>query len=227
MRPPRAVRAQHTDRRAATAYPADVTPTPLIVNFEDAAEAILKAVRARGDRTVIGVTGAVAAGKSTLARRLSACVVSTDNYLPDYQTTAEHLRDLPESSDLQRLAKDLANLRTGQGTSIPRWTFEEHRRVGEQRVEAADVVVVEGLHALHALPRQHIDIAVFVDAPQAIRWQRAVAREQAGDRPWPIEYLEKFFHTVAEPTFALHADEYRSGAHFVVVNEPSNRAQPL
>jgi uridine kinase len=86
---------------------------------------------------------------------------------------------------------------------------------------------VEGLHALHALPRQHIDIAVFVDAPQALRWQRAVAREQAGDRPWPIEYLEKFFHTVAEPTFALHADEYRSGAHFVVVNEPLSNALSL
>jgi uridine kinase len=167
---------------------------------------------------VIGVTGAVAAGKSTLARTLSECVVSTDNYLPNYHTTAEHLRDLPESSDLERLARDIAALRSGCGTNIPLWTFAEHRRIGEQRVETADVVVVEGLHALHALPRQHIDIAVFVEAPQTTRWQRAVAREQAGDRPWPIEYLDKFFHTVAEPTFALHADGYRRVAHFVVIN---------
>jgi hypothetical protein len=32
---------------------------------------------------------------------------------------------------------------------------------------------------------------------------------------------------VAEPTFALHADEYRSGAHFVVVNEPLSNALSL
>jgi uridine kinase len=199
-----------------------VTPTPRTIIFADATEAIMEVVRARGQRTVIGVTGAVAAGKSTLARTLSECVVSTDNYLPDYHTTAEHLRDLPESSDLERLARDIAALRSGCGTNIPLWTFAEHRRIGEQRVETADVVVVEGLHALHALPRQHVDIAVFVDAPQPTRWQRAVAREQAGDRPWPIEYLDKFFHSVAEPTFALHADGYRRAAHFVVINDTAH-----
>ena len=199
-----------------------MTPTPRTITFADATEAIMEVVRARGQRTVIGVTGAVAAGKSTLARTLSECVVSTDNYLPDYHTTAEHLRDLPESSDLERLARDIAALRSGCGTNIPLWTFAEHRRIGEQRVETADVVVVEGLHALHALPRQHVDIAVFVDAPQPTRWQRAVAREQAGDRPWPIEYLDKFFYSVAEPTFALHADGYRRAAHFVVINDAAH-----
>lgn len=200
-------------------YPADVHHEPRIVRFEEAADAILAAARARDDRTVVGITGAVAAGKSTLARRLSACVVSTDHYLPDYDRTPEHLRDLPESSDLERLAQDLAELRAGRATSIPRWTFEAHARVGEQRVEPAEIVVVEGLHALHALPRTHVDVAVFVEAPQSTRWARAVERERAGDRPWPIEYLEKFFHGVAEPTFARHAEAYRGAAHFVVVND--------
>lgn len=200
-------------------YPADVHHEPRIVRFEEAADAILAAARARGDRTVVGITGAVAAGKSTLARRLSACVVSTDHYLPDYDRTPEHLRDLPESSDLARLAQDLAELRAGRATSIPLWTFEAHARVGEQRVEPAEIVVVEGLHALHALPRTHVDVAVFVEAPQSTRWARAVERERAGDRPWPIDYLEKFFHGVAEPTFARHAEAYRGAAHFVVVND--------
>jgi hypothetical protein len=52
-----------------------------------------------------------------------------------------------------------------------------------------------------------------------VRWARAVAREKAGDRPWPLEYLEHFFHTVAEPTYARHADGYRAAAHFVVRND--------
>ena len=63
---------------------------------------ILAAARARESRVVIGVTGAVAAGKSTLARKLSPLVVSTDHYLPDYDLTPEPLRDVPESSDLPR-----------------------------------------------------------------------------------------------------------------------------
>ncbi len=198
---------------------------PVILSWHEASEALLAAARARGGRAVIGVTGAVAAGKSTLARALSPVVVSTDHYLPDYDATPEHLRDLPESSDLARLARDLAELRAGRATRIPRWSFETHSRVGEQEVAPHEIVVVEGLHALHALPRAHVDIAVFVDAPRDARWARAVAREKAGDRPWPIEYLEHFFTTVAEPTFALHAERYRTSAHFLVVNDGA-RHQP-
>lgn len=184
--------------------------------MSDAAEAIRAAALAHGPRVVVGVTGAVASGKSTLARALSPCVVSTDHYLPDYERTPEHLRDLPESSDLARLARDLADLRAGRPARIPLWSFDTHSRVGEQEVSPAPLIVVEGLHALHALPRAQVDLAVFVEAPQEVRWARAVAREKAGDRPWPLEYLEHFFHTVAEPTYARHADGYRAVAHFVV-----------
>ena len=199
------------------AYPARVASDPRIVTFEEAAQAILDAARARGPRAVGGITGPVAAGKSTLAARVSACIVSTDHYLPDYDRTPEHLRDLPESSDLARLAADLAELRAGRATRIPRWTFEAHARVGEQHVEPAPVIVVEGLHALHPLPRAHVDVAVYVDAPRAVRWERAAARERAGDRPWPVEYLRHFFENVAEPTFGAQTAAYRDAAHLVVV----------
>ena len=193
---------------------------PRIIEGLDAArEAILAAARLRGERVVVGVTGAVASGKSTLARALSECIVSTDHYLPDYDATPEHLRDLPESADLARLARDLAELRAGRATRIPQWSFDTHSRVGERHVEPASLVVVEGLHALHELPRAHVDLAVFVEAPKDVRWRRAVERERAGDRPWPLEYLEHFFHTVAEPTYALHAERYRAAAHVVVLND--------
>jgi uridine kinase len=187
------------------------------VSMDDAAAAIRAAAVAAGlPRVVVGVTGAVAAGKSTLARAIGGLVVATDHYLPDYDRTREDLRDLPESSDLARLARDLSELRAGRATRIPQWSFESHSRVGELHVEPAPVVVVEGLHALHESVRGHVDIAVFVEVPREVRWARAVAREQAGDRPWPLEYLEHFFTHVAEPTFARHAERYRSSAHIVV-----------
>ncbi len=170
---------------------------------------------------MVGITGAVAAGKSTLARALSSTIVSTDHYLPDYDATPEAARDLPESSDLRRLARDLASLRAGQTTSIPQWSFESHSRVGALQVPSAPIVVCEGLHALHALPRELLDLRVFVDATQAARWKRCVAREQSGERGWSLAYLEHFFHTVAEVTYARFADEYRSAADFVILNEPS------
>lgn len=196
----------------------------------EAVAAVMAAARAVGPRAigsgvVVGVTGPVAAGKSTLARalvaRMGGVVVSTDHYLPDYEVTAEHLRDLSESSDLARLARDLEELRAGRATRIPQWSFESHARVGELLLEPSELIVVEGLHALHELPRAHVDIGVFVEAPRAARWARAVARERAGERPWPIEYLEHFFGNVAEPTFWRNAERYRAAAHFVVVNDGS------
>jgi len=189
--------------------------------MDEAADAIRAAAGATGaPRVVVGVTGAVAAGKSTLARAIGGLVVSTDHYLPDYERTPEHLRDLPESSDLARLVRDLAELRAGRTTRIPQWSFESHSRVGELEVAPAPTVVVEGLHALHEAVLGHVDVAVFIETPREVRWARAVARELAGDRPWPIEYLEHFFTNVAEPTYARHAERYRAAADIVVHQMP-------
>jgi uridine kinase len=179
-----------------------------------------------GRSVVVGVTGAVASGKSTFARRLSesvcarrtVAVVSTDHYLPNYDETPEHVRDMPESSDLARLSRDLAELRAGRATEIPQWSFETHSRIGARLVEPAEIIVVEGLHALHERARSHLDLAVFVEAPRDVRWARAVERERAGDRPWPLEYLSHFFEHVAEPTYAKHSALYRNQAHWVVEN---------
>ncbi len=206
-----------------------------MVAWPHAVERILAAAwrgRAVGEGVVVvGVTGAVAAGKSRLAAAIveraplvagvEARIVSTDHYLPDYDATPEHLRDLPESSDLARLAADLDDLRAGRVATVPRWTFETHRREGETRLAPAPLVVVEGLHALHETARARIDLSVFVEAPREVRWNRAVARESAGERPWPLEYLAHFFDTVAEPTYARHAERYRRGADLVVVNDGS------
>ncbi len=167
---------------------------------------------------VVAITGPVASGKSTLAATLSACVISTDDYLPDYDRTPEHLRDLPEHADLDRLAQDLAGLRAGRPTHVPRWSFDSHSRVGERLVHPGPIVVVEGLHALHAQHAPAVDVRVFVEADAGLRRERWEARERAGERGWDVAYALEFFDRVAEPTFARFADTYRASAHMVVVN---------
>jgi uridine kinase len=173
----------------------------------------------RGRRTIVGITGPVGAGKSTLAARLSACVISTDHYLPDYDTTPEPERDLPERSDLARLLADLHSLRAGLPTRIPQWSFHTHSRVGELEVHPHDLIVVEGLHALHETHAPGLDIRVFVDAPAAIRWARWENLALTGQRGWGVDETRTFFNTVAEPTFQARAQMYRSSAHIVVVND--------
>ena len=171
------------------------------------------------ERVVIGITGPVGAGKSTLAAQLSSCVIATDHYFPNYDVTPEHLRDMSEYSDLPRLASDLAALRRGEDVTIPVWSFVSHSREGYQRVQGAPIVVCEGIHALHEIPRAHLDISIYVDAPSTVRWSRWEALELSGVRQLGVEQARAFFHEFAEPIFGRYARGYKSAAHFVVVND--------
>jgi phosphoribulokinase len=199
---------------------------PLIVPWPDAPARIRELATHRraarpphdGDGpTVVGITGPMAAGKSTLAASLGGLVLSTDRYLPDYEGLAEHEWDLPVHSDLARLSEDLARLRSGAPTKVPVWSFQTHSRVGEESIDPAPLIVVEGLHALAGPVRQHLDLAVLVDAPRDVRWSRCVERERTGERGWSIDYVERFFEQVAEPTFNAHGRLEAARAHLIVV----------
>lgn len=181
--------------------------------------AMVRHLASAQNRPVVAICGPVGAGKSTLAHRLSACVLATDDYLPDYHTIAEHERDDPVHADLGALAAHLDSLRRGVAVRAPVWSFKEHRRVGEQLIEPATPVVCEGLFALHDRVLGSVDIAVFIEASRGIRWARWEAIERAGERGMGVERAREHFETVAEPTFARYADAYRSAAHILVINE--------
>jgi uridine kinase len=177
-----------------------------------------------GAIAVVGITGPMASGKSTLAALVGGLVISTDRYLPDYDGLPEHAWDLPSSSDLGRLAADLAALRDGRPARIPVWSFRSHGRTGEELVHPTPVVVVEGLHALHARVRGHLDVTVAVDAPRDERWRRCEERERRGERGWPLDQVRRFFAEVAEPTFDAHGRLDAQSAHLRVEAHAAPRA---
>ena len=193
--------------------------SPMRVAWADAVGVIERRVReVARDVVVVGVTGPVGAGKSTLAGLLSGCVVSTDSYLPDYERVAFELRDDPASSDLASLRAHLTALRAGRPVRVPVWSFEHHRAIGEREVASAPVVVVEGLHALHSDVRACVDVGVYVDAPREVRWARWEALEISGQRGWGVEVAREHFEKVAEPAHARFERVYRDAADVIVMN---------
>jgi uridine kinase len=193
-------------------------PNPTTLSWESAADRILAAAAALPGSVTIGITGPVGSGKTTLASRLSPCIVSTDHYLPNYEKVSYEERDLPHTSDLEGLARDLQTLKAGRAVDIPIWSFQTHRREGSRRVEPSPVIVCEGIHSLNEQIAPYLDLRIFIEAPTAIRWSRWESLERTGQRGWGVEVAREFFHTVAEPTFALFASSYREVAHYIVTN---------
>ena len=136
------------------------------------------------ERTVIVVVaGGTASGKSTIVSRLvertGAVHISHDRYYFDAPNPRGHDFDHPTALDTDRMVDDVTLLKSGRSAELPVYQFASHSRSLEvELVEPAPLIVVEGILVL-ADPRvvALADVTVFVDAPEAVRFERRLARD--------------------------------------------------
>lgn len=133
---------------------------------------------------VIGITGSVAAGKSTISRTiadnlrstLKIEVVSTDGFLyPNDVLAARGLslrKGYPETYDLGLLSGALQRARWG-AVRVPGYSYTTHDRAPEldRTITRPDILLVEGLgFSLNANQRSSaalLDLLIYVDAQEA------------------------------------------------------------
>jgi type I pantothenate kinase len=148
--------------------------------------ATLAAARAGpGHPVVVGIAGGVAAGKSTLAAAVAAArpdwrveVVPTDGFLfPNSALAARGLlarKGFPESYDVDAIRAFVDAARAGRlPRAVPTYSHITYDRDGQRTVEPADLVVVEGVNVLAAVP-DLLDVAVYLDAADELlaTWYR-------------------------------------------------------
>lgn len=139
-----------------------------------AVDVVVREAAARGAAT-IGVTGGVAAGKSTLggavAARLGAAVLATDGFLhPNAELAGRdltHRKGFPESFDAIALRDALDQWRAAGSTTVPQYSHLRYDVIPPPVTIAGDRLVVEGLHLGHPAlgVRDRLDLLVHVDAP--------------------------------------------------------------
>jgi uridine kinase len=159
---------------------------------------------------IIGICGGTGSGKTTVANRILESVsahhvvfIQQDSYyrnlkdLPlDYRQVANF--DHPDALDNDLLVHHVRKLKAGEPIELPIYDFKTHTRLNETRlVQPKRIVIVEGI-LIFAEPRllEQMDIKVFVDTPDDIRFIRRLRRDLA-ERGRTLEsVIEQYIATV-------------------------------
>lgn len=142
--------------------------------------------------TIIGIAGGTASGKTTIADKLfeetkskgSVLYIKMDDYykknmyIPVNEQGAKNF-DHPDSYDVELLKDHLNKLKNFIPVDKPKYNYVISNRMEEtERVEPADVIILEGIMTFaHPEIRKCLDIKIFVDTPDDIRFIRRLERD--------------------------------------------------
>jgi len=138
---------------------------------------------------VIGICGGSGSGKTTIVRKISE-LVSDFVFIPQdsYYKSAEFISnanitafnfDHPDAFDNQLIIEHLSALKRGESIDLPTYDFVHHRRTEEVvRLAPKKVVIFEGIMVFtNKAVRELIDLKIFVDTPDDIRFIRRLIRD--------------------------------------------------
>jgi uridine kinase len=159
---------------------------------------------------IIGICGGTGSGKTTVANRILETVsaqevvfIQQDSYyrnlkdLPrDYRQLANF--DHPDALDNDLLVHHIKKLKTGEPVELPIYDFRTHTRLNDTlRIEPKPIVIVEGI-LIFSDPRllEQLDVKVFVDTPDDIRFIRRLKRDLAERGRTVDSVIEQYIATV-------------------------------
>ena len=140
---------------------------------------------------IIGISGGTGSGKTTVANRILESVKASEVVFIQQDSYYRNLKDLPldyrhvanfdhpDALDNDLLVNHIRKLRAGESVELPIYDFRTHTRANETRsVQPRPIVIVEGI-LIFADPRllEQMDIKVFVDTPDDIRFIRRLRRD--------------------------------------------------
>lgn len=142
---------------------------------------------------VFGVAGGTASGKTTVAQNILETVSAKQiAYIPHdaYYKDLSHLPleqriqinfDHPNSLQTKLMVKHVKKLLAGKPVEIPIYDFTNHLRTKETTlVEPAPIILLEGILIFTKRKlRDLMDVKIYVDAPDDVRFIRRLQRDMA------------------------------------------------
>jgi uridine kinase len=154
-----------------------------------------------GEVFIIGLAGASGSGKSTVAKRVASRLKGFAISMEIYSVEMNHMPleeraklnyDEPYAIDVNLLESQILNYAAGNAIESPIYDFAKHLRVNDrvERIPATSLLIVEGILALHfAQLRQHFDMSIYLEAPDAVCFHRRKVRDIT-DRQRSLEFIQ-------------------------------------
>jgi len=159
---------------------------------------------------IIGICGGTGSGKTTVANRILESVNARDVAFIQQDSYYRNLKDLPldyrqavnfdhpDAIDNDLLVHHIKKLKAGGSVELPLYDFKTHTRLVETvLIEPKPIVIVEGI-LIFVDPRllEQMDIKVFVDTPDDIRFIRRLRRDIAERGRTIDSVIEQYLKTV-------------------------------
>jgi uridine kinase len=178
---------------------------------------------------VVGVAGGSGSGKTTVVRRIveslgsdQVTVLEHDCYYRERSDLRLEERaalnyDHPDSLETDLMVRHLQELREGRTVEVPVYDFARYNRTtATETAHPRTAIIVEGIliYADAAL-RKLIDVKVFVDADDDIRFIRRLRRDVA-DRGRTMESVIEQYQTTVKPMHLEFVEPSKRYADIIV-----------
>jgi uridine kinase len=177
---------------------------------------------------VIGMAGGTGAGKTAIAEQVTETVGEEVTRFPldNYYRDLSHLEleerkeinyDHPSAFEWELVREHLEQLLEGQTIEMPQYDFTIHNRTDETvTVEPTDVIVVEGIFALHdeeVVSMQ--DLRLYVETDADVRILRRIRRDVI-DRGRDLEGVIDQYLSTVKPMHEQYVGPTRKRADIII-----------
>ena len=185
---------------------------------------------------LIGIAGGTGSGKTSIANYLlkkfgadQLIVIEQDSYYKNNSALSIDERnqqnfDHPDAIDIELFNKQLVSLLGGKSVEIPIYDFSIHnRRNQRQFVKPCRIIVIEGILTLYFESlRKLMNIKVFVDTPDNIRFTRRLSRD-VKERGRTIKSVTNQYEKTVKPMYDQFVKPSRDLADIIITDGVQNK----
>lgn len=185
---------------------------------------------------VIGIAGGSGSGKTTVSKEISkrlpadrVLILTEDAYYNDNSAVSMDERkkinyDHPNAYDTDLLIEQLQDLLDGKAIEMPTYNFNILSRAKDTiHVEPADIIILEGILVLASEElRKFMDIKLFVDADDDIRFIRRLQRDTQ-ERGRSIDWIISQYLATVKPSYNQFVEPCKKYADIIIPQGGENQ----